>query len=532
MTGFRDMSRMKKIWERTTQYFRRKDSQNLIGKTDIPTAEVIVSAPLWRRKSTLIIGGAAIVLTATALIGNAQYKQYVERNTFEFYHVYIDGQDIGTVADPAKVEELVAVKTLEMQQANPNVTMVLDTGEITYESDSAFKAVPETEATLAKLEGEFTSHAVGVELVIEGKVVGIVKDLEEADSILARVQSKFAPELAAAEKSSRSVSTLSFNGDENEEAADSAAAGNVLEEGKAGRVVTDVEFVEDVQVNELNTDPSQIQDGEELYKKIIEGSTKPTKYTVQAGDCIGCIAQKFDISQQLIYENNPWIEGERIDIGDELDLTVQMPDLTVRTTEKLVEIVQIAPPIEYVKNDKVRAGQSKTITQGAEGTQQLTYEIIKQNGYVLTEELVDKKVLKEPTATVIEKGTMVVLGEGSGKFIVPVKSYRISSKFGPRWGRNHNGVDFTGNKNIMASDAGVIEFVGNKTGLGRTIIIDHKNGFKTVYGHLNSFKVSKGDKVEKGDIIGIMGNTGNSTGTHLHFEIHKNGVVQNPLKYL
>ncbi|MNJ79273.1 Stage II sporulation protein Q [compost metagenome] len=63
-------------------------------------------------------------------------------------------------------------------------------------------------------------------------------------------------------------------------------------------------------------------------------------------------------------------------------------------------------------------------------------------------------------------------------------------------------------------------------------MIDHKNGFETVYGHLSSYKVSEGDIVEKGQNIGIMGSTGNSTGVHLHFEVHKDGVMQNPLKYL
>lgn len=529
MTGFRDMSRMKKVWERTTQYFRRTRSQDLIGKTEQQAADVIVSTPLWRKKSTQIIGGAAVLLTVAGIIGYQQYTQYVERNTFPFYHVYMNGEVIGTVASPGDVDQLIDAAASEVQQANPGVTMVLDSGDITYESDSGFKAVPETEATLAKLEGMFTSHAVGVEVKIDGKVIGVVKDQATADNILKRVQSKFAPELAAAAKESKMVQTLSYNKDGKVEAADTEADKKLTE---PGRVVTEVSFVEEVQVASIDISPAEIAEGEEIYKKIIDGSTKPTKYIVQPGDCIGCIAQEFEISPQVIYENNPWIEDDRITVGDELDLTVLQPELTVRTVETSVDLEKIAAPVEVRKNDKVRVGQSKVIRQGVEGTQRLTYRIVKQNGYVVTEELMDKEVIVEPIPEIVEKGTMVVQGEGSGKFAYPLKSYRITSKYGQRWGRLHSGVDFTGNKRILASDAGVVEFVGSRTGTGKTIIINHKNGFKTLYGHLNSYTVKKGEKVQKGDQIGVMGNTGNSTGTHLHFEIHKNGVPQNPLKYL
>lgn len=527
MTGFRDMSRMKKVWENSTRYFRRKGSQGLDSKTEHQTADLVVSTPFWRKKTTGLIGGAAILLTVAGIIGYQQYSQYVERNTFEFYHVYKDGVELGTVATQDEVEQWIASKTQEVQQANPDITMVVDTGEITYVEGSGFKAVPETEATLAKLAGATTSHAVGVEVVIDGNVIGVVKDQATADDILSRVQGKYAPELAAAaKKDSRSVTTLSYDKDAK---ATEAAEPDLT---KPGRVVTDVTFVEDVSIEQIETEPSKIANADDIYKKIITGSTKPTKYVVKEGDCIGCIAQKFDITSDFIRENNKWIKDDKITIGDELDLTVQLPELTVVTTESLVELEKIAIPVEYTKNEKMRVGESKTITQGVEGEQRLTYSIKKENGYVVSEELVKKEVLKEPIATVIEKGTMVVLDEGTGKFRYPISNPRLTSKFGARWGRNHNGIDLIGSKTIMAADNGVVEFVGTREGTGKTIIINHKNGYKTLYAHLSSYKVSKGDKVEKGDSIGIMGNTGNSTGTHLHFEIHKNGVIQNPLKYL
>ena len=97
----------------------------------------------------------------------------------------------------------------------------------------------------------------------------------------------------------------------------------------------------------------------------------------------------------------------------------------------------------------------------------------------------------------------------------------------------HNGIDMIGGSNIKAADEGVVEFAGYKSGgLGNAVIINHNNGFKTVYGHMKSVKVKKGQIVEKGDVIGIMGSTGRSTGTHLHFEVHLNGKLKNPTSYL
>lgn len=524
MTVFRDKGRLQKVWDKTTQYFRPARSEHLNGKKQQQPASVQTTSPLWRKKPFVIAIGSLALLTVAGFSGN----HYVKANTVEFYNVYMNGAAVGTVDQPEAVEALIERQTAEMNEANPDVTMVLETGTITYASESAFKAVPETEATLAKLEDMFTTHAVGVEVKVDGKVIGVVKDQKTADDILLRVQSKYAPELAAEMKKKNEVSVLSYNSEA--EAQQEEAAKTPLK--TPGREVTGVGFVEEVAVGEIDIEPEEIMAAEDVYKLLVQGSVKPTKYTVQAGDCVGCIAQKFDISPQVIYENNAWIEDDKLTIGDVLDLTVLQPELTVTTTENLVEIEPIAPPVEIQKNDNMRVGESKVIKEGVPGSKRLTYKIVKQNGYVVSEELLTKEVIQEAVASIVVKGTKVVLGEGSGNFAMPVTGSTLTSKFGQRWGRMHTGVDFTGNKSILASDTGVVEFVGSKSGTGKTIIINHKNGYKTLYGHLNSYSVKEGAIVEKGQKIGVMGNTGNSTGVHLHFEIIKNGTKVNPLSYL
>src|SRR5699024_6012257 len=98
----------------------------------------------------------------------------------------------------------------------------------------------------------------------------------------------------------------------------------------------------------------------------------------------------------------------------------------------------------------------------------------------------------------------------------------ISSGMGTRWGTAHNGVDFARTDHsvtppIYAVESGVVETAGfNSCGYGNQVIIDHGNGMKTRYAHMSSLNVSAGQSVSRGEQIGIMGQTGDSTGVHLH----------------
>jgi murein DD-endopeptidase MepM/ murein hydrolase activator NlpD len=98
----------------------------------------------------------------------------------------------------------------------------------------------------------------------------------------------------------------------------------------------------------------------------------------------------------------------------------------------------------------------------------------------------------------------------------------------------HYGNDFRGNRGdpIYAADGGVVSFVGWRNGYGMTVIIDHQNGYKTLYAHCSRYRVEVGQRVGQGERIADIGNTGRSFGNHLHFEIQANGVAKNPAPYL
>ena len=110
----------------------------------------------------------------------------------------------------------------------------------------------------------------------------------------------------------------------------------------------------------------------------------------------------------------------------------------------------------------------------------------------------------------------------------------LTSGFGPRWGRMHEGIDIAGGSGtpIAAAAAGTVIVAGWNGGYGNLVVVDHGGGISTAYAHMSSIAVSVGQSVGQGTVVGGMGTTGHSTGVHLHFEVRVNGAAVNPLAYL
>lgn len=118
---------------------------------------------------------------------------------------------------------------------------------------------------------------------------------------------------------------------------------------------------------------------------------------------------------------------------------------------------------------------------------------------------------------------------------MPVSSsFRYTSGFGRRWGRMHNGIDMAApvGTAIVAPGDGVVTFAGRQSGYGNLIKIKHELGTETRYAHLSKIRVKVGQRVSQGDRIGDMGNTGRSTGPHLHYEVRVNGRAVNPMSFI
>lgn len=152
------------------------------------------------------------------------------------------------------------------------------------------------------------------------------------------------------------------------------------------------------------------------------------------------------------------------------------------------------------------------------------------------DELIVRDELKVALSTLVEMGKSSI---SAPNFVVPAEG-RITSAFGlrrdpfHRGRRFHSGIDIANIRmtKIKAAADGVVTYAARRGGHGRTVIIDHGNGYTTKYSHLRKYFVKKGDVVRAGDSIAGMGSSGRSTGTHLHFEIRRHDKPIDPLAYL
>lgn len=122
-----------------------------------------------------------------------------------------------------------------------------------------------------------------------------------------------------------------------------------------------------------------------------------------------------------------------------------------------------------------------------------------------------------------------------GISLIKPTSGTITSRFGSRWGETHTGLDIGAPQGtaIKAAAGGIVTFSGNRgNGYGNYVLISHGNGIETLYGHCHTLNVTTGQTVAQGETIATVGNTGRSTGNHLHLEIRVNGISQNPQNYL
>ena len=215
-------------------------------------------------------------------------------------------------------------------------------------------------------------------------------------------------------------------------------------------------------------------------------------------------------------------------------LTQLSPRLDVSATRSVTYTEAI--PYETItrENDTLDQTYRATVQEGSEGEAVVTAQIETLDGEEQRRTILARTVLSQATNEIVEIGTRNV-GIGTGDFMVPVSSYTFTSGFKMRWGRLHGGVDLAVPEGtpVYAADNGKVIVAGNLgDGYGNYIILDHQNGYKTLYAHNSELLVSVGDVVAQGEQIALSGNTGNSTGPHVHFEIQVNDEKVDPQQFV
>lgn len=324
-----------------------------------------------------------------------------------------------------------------------------------------------------------------------------------------------------------------------------AVAGN-----KAGMIFSLPSMVASVvpvplQIQLLNVSSNAVENGKSLYqllgeKKSISATvtsknednaaqktqeTKPVYlvHTVQSGETLSSIAQKYGISTQTLININTLASANKLKIGQKLNvITVDGLLYTVRQGESLWDIAR-----RYkVDIDKVIEVNGLTSPEKLQPKQMIVLPGAKPIATATTTTTKSSSSSSAP-ALVSAKGTL------QKAFDWPVQG-RISSGFGSRWGSMHYGLDIAVNTGtpVRAAAAGKVTFAGWNGTYGYLVKIDHGNGVETRYAHNSALLVKVGQQVNRGSVIARSGNTGRSTGPHVHFEIRLKGKAYNPLPYL
>lgn len=289
-------------------------------------------------------------------------------------------------------------------------------------------------------------------------------------------------------------------------------------------------FSEKVEISEAYVDADRVSKISEAIEAVTKETEKNQTYEVQPGDTLSVIANSRGYYVDEVLALNPGLTRDAtLHLGDEIVISVPEPELSVLTTEQSTYEEDYDAETQYIENDSWYTTQQVVRQEAVPGHHEVTVLTTSRNGAETSREMVSENVITEPVPEIIEKGTQT-----PPTYIKPITGGTLTSTFKWRWGRMHKGIDWAVPKGtaVRASCGGTVVSAGWSGGYGNCITIRHPDGKQTRYGHLSKILVSAGQKVDQGQKIALSGNTGRSTGPHVHFEIIVNGSQVNPLKYL
>lgn len=336
---------------------------------------------------------------------------------------------------------------------------------------------------------------------------------------------EIATEAAGEDTENSSESTEAPADTEEATTQDSAVAEQGVDDG-----VKYVGFADTIQVMETYVNASQIKDKDTAYTEMTTKNAEAGIYVVEPGDALSIIAEKNNISVDEIKELNPQIESDDdIYYDDRLNITVPKAALQILVEKQETYKESYNEDVVYQDDDSMFIGETEVVQEGTPGSHVVTDLVTYKDDVESERENLKETVEVAAVAEVVKRGT-----KSKPTYMYPVTNWNLTSNFGYRWGRLHAGADVGVpiGTTVRASRAGQVITAGWVGGYGNCVIIDHGDGVTTRYGHLSEVTVSVGQYVDQGQQVALSGNTGRSTGPHLHFEIRINGEPVDPLPYL
>lgn len=404
------------------------------------------------------------------------------------------GADLGVIEHASVYDEAASLARARVTNEDdsfvvdrvPTLTLVIQDGKSTMNATQVCDAI-------LRNSGDAIAEAVG--LYVEGEFVGAMQDADELTDVLESLKEE----------------QTQYDKDDPDQR---------------------VEFVQDVKTEEGLFPISTVMSGKKMKNKLTSQTVVEKSYEVKSGDTFSRIAQRHDMTSSELKALNPQVENTNLlQIGDKLVVQRAQSFLQV----KLVKTIRYTEVIDYKTQTVYRSdkdeGYSAVTTRGQEGSQDVVAEIVYVDGIETERAVVSTTVTKKAVTKVVEVGTRKI-----APFYWPVpvchrvyQSYHSGHK---AWDISSGGTPVMGTA-LLAADSGTVIFaqVGWNGAYGNMVKIRHANGIVTLYAHMDAIYVSEGQRVSRGQQIGTVGNSGRSTGPHLHFEVIRNGVRVNPSSY-
>ena len=490
----------------------------------------------------------------------------LQKSGENLFHVFINNVEIGTTGDAASAQTLLAQARRNIASESEELTFI--DAEMTLEGEEVlWGAVDSEKELLAKMEEALRGHICQTmqrsytmkvnEYMVNLSSVEEVRQLLQAAIDKYDSSGNFQVELVHDTEREFSVLTTNIVDLSEQESAQNEASyseggvqtlisqlgadvdtGEEMDFSDYELGVLQVDFAEEVEVVEAYLPESQLTDLSTAIEEVTKDQETPGEYEVVAGDTLSEIAIKVNIPMdQIIEMNSEMLEDENstIRVGDKLVITVPEPELSVERIEQNYYEESYDADVVYVDNDSWYTNQTQVLQQPSAGFRKVVADVSYLNENETSREILKEEIVLEAVPKIGERGTIV-----PPTYIKPISGGRQTSGFGrrsaPTRGAStyHKGIDWavpTGTA-VFASCGGTVVKAGWGSGYGYVVYIDHEDGRQTRYAHLSRVLVNVGETVEQGERIALSGNTGVSTGPHLHFEILINGTQVNPLNYL
>ncbi len=495
-------------------------------------------------KEKLVVAIIGIVILILGVFSIKDKPNYYPK---QVYQVYLDGQKMGLIANKDELLALIDDEQQDIKDKYKVQNVFPPTGFDIQEYITYDEKISTASEIYKKIQdaSDFT---------IEGYIVTITKPSTDENTPEVKTKIQVLDEQVFKDALENLVKTFVDEDDYKN------YINNTQEEIKdVGSIIKHMYFEESVSIKKayISVKDKIYTDKAELSQYLLYGTTeKKNGYKVQVGDTLESIAEASKLNVRELLIANPTLRGENtvLNIGEEIHNSIINPIMNLVEEVRVTEDVDIAYEKKTEVDDNLNYGESVVAQAGVTGKARTTQEMRVINGersqettmisYVTLREKVDEITKVGPKSYVYGQ----YIDTGLDWAWPTNQPYVITTDYENRWGSHHDALDISGTgfgSPIYAAREGTVisvntgcpknGYLGSScgSGYGNYIIINHGNGYDIIYAHLASVNVGVGSKVKRGQVIGAMGNSGSSTGTHLHFGTYKGepmrgGVPFNP----